>query len=82
MTETKQPGKTLWIITFKDGSETRYYSTLTALCTMNKESIGISKFTLDRYDFNAKGFSNSKCSIKKAIMQNTKQALKTSLAAT
>lgn len=73
-------GRDLWVITFKDGSETRYYSTLTALCTMNKATIGISKFTLDRHDFDVKEFSNSKCTIKKTVMQNTKQALKSTSA--
>lgn len=71
-------GRTLWIIEFKDGSKSRYYSTLTALCAdPNNKDIGASKSKLQKMDFDTiEEYSNEKCTIKKSVMRTTSQTLK------
>lgn len=52
-----------YILTFK-GGEKKGYTTLSALYEENsKESLGVSKFTLNRFDFSCKYFENEKCTI-------------------
>lgn len=58
--------KKLFHIEFKSASENEkhfYYRDLTVLC--NTHEIGISKFTLDRYNFE-KPFENKICIIRKS----------------
>lgn len=48
----------------------RYYGSLSALCYENPD-LGISKFTLDRFDFDASNFENAICIIRKSVMKTT-----------
>ena len=48
----------------------KYYGSLSALCSENPE-LGISKFTLDRFDFDASNFENAICIIRKSVMKTT-----------
>lgn len=48
----------------------KYYGSLSALCSENPE-LGISKFTLDRFDFDASNFENAICIIRKSVMETT-----------
>lgn len=59
--------KKLFHIEFKNALENEkhfYYGDLTILCN-NHENIGISKFTLDRWDFETP-FENERCIIRKS----------------
>lgn len=47
----------------------RYYGSLSALCSENP-NLGISKFTLDRFDF-SEPFENGICIIRKSVMKTT-----------
>ena len=47
----------------------KYYGSLSALCLENL-NLGVSKFTLDRFDF-SQPFENSVCIIRKSIMKTT-----------
>lgn len=52
-----------YILTFK-GGERKGYTTLAALYEDNtKEFLGVSKFTLNRFDFSCKCYENDKCKI-------------------
>lgn len=48
----------------------KYYGSLSALCSENPE-LGISKFTLDRFDFDTSNFENTICIIRKSVMKTT-----------
>jgi len=48
----------------------KYYGSLSALCSENPD-LGISKFTLDRFDFEASNFENAICIIRKSVMKTT-----------
>ena len=48
----------------------KYYGSLSALCSENPD-LGISKFTLDRFDFDASNFENAICIIRKSVMKTT-----------
>lgn len=50
----------------------RYYGSLSALCNDNAE-LGVSKFTLDRYDFENADFENENYIIRKSVMKTTSQ---------
>jgi len=52
--------------TKSDDSHT-YYVSLTGLFRLNK-NLGISKFTLDRFDFKNKKFENNICVIRKSFI--------------
>lgn len=55
-----------FILTLKESGERRGYTTLVALCEDTpRESLGVSKFTLDRFDLKASAFENSKCRIER-----------------
>lgn len=47
----------------------KYYGSLSALCSENP-NLGISKFTLDRFDF-TEPFENAICIIRKSVMKTT-----------
>lgn len=47
----------------------KYYGSLSALCSENP-NLGISKFTLDRFDF-SEPFENAICIIRKSVMKTT-----------
>lgn len=47
----------------------KYYG---SLCNDNA-SLGVSKFTLDRFDFDATYFENENCIIRKSVMKTTSQ---------
>lgn len=52
----------IFIVTFKDGRK-RAYTTLAAVYEENtKEELGVSKFTLNRYDFSI-AYETEKCTI-------------------
>ena len=57
----------------------KYYGSLSALCFENR-NLGVSKFTLDRFDF-TKPFEYETCIIRKSVMETTgsvgKKRLKT-----
>ena len=48
----------------------KYYGSLSALCSENP-NLGVSKFTLDRFDFDASNFENAICIIRKSVMKTT-----------
>ena len=48
----------------------KYYGSLSALCSENSD-LGISKFTLDRFDFDTSNFENAICIIRKSVMKTT-----------
>lgn len=57
-----------------DGSH-KYYGSLAALCTENP-NLGISKFTLDRFDFDASYYENEICIIRKSVIKTTGNVVK------
>lgn len=58
----------LFHITVKSTGEHKYYGSLQALFLDNKH-IGVSKFSLDRYDFTSP-YSNEFCIIRKCYMSS------------
>jgi hypothetical protein len=56
----------LFHLTIKANNEHKYYGSLQALFLDNKD-LGVSKFTLDRYDF-VKTFENEVCVINKGFV--------------
>lgn len=57
----------LFHLYLKASSEHKYYGSLTAIF-LDNENLGVSKFTLDRYDFETP-FINEVCEIRKGYMQ-------------
>lgn len=53
----------------KSENSHKYYGSLSALCSENP-NLGVSKYTLDRFDF-SKPFENSVCIIRKSVMKTT-----------
>jgi len=53
----------------KSENSHKYYGSLSALCSENP-NLGISKFTLDRFDF-TEPFENATCIIRKSVMKTT-----------
>lgn len=53
----------------KSAGEHKYYGSLAAIFLDNKD-LGVSKFTLDRYDFQ-KPFENEVCVIRKDFIMST-----------
>lgn len=52
-----------FILRYKDGTK-KGYTTLSAIYEDNtKEELGVSKYTLDRYDFSTCEYENDKCTI-------------------
>lgn len=54
----------------KGDNSHKYYGSLSALCSENPD-LGISKFTLDRFGFDASNFENAICIIRKSAMKTT-----------
>lgn len=54
----------------KSDNSHRYYGSLSALCNDNAD-LGVSKFTLDRFDFESAYFENANCIIRKSVMKTT-----------
>ena len=54
----------------KSDSSHKYYGSLSALCSENPD-LGISKFTLDRFDFDTSNFENAIFIIRKSVMKTT-----------
>jgi hypothetical protein len=50
----------------------KYYGSLSALCNENAD-MGVSKSTLDRYDFESGDFENANFIIRKSVMKTTSQ---------
>lgn len=65
--------KKLYHIQFKENGTHCYYGDLTILC--NTHEIGISKFTLDRWNFETP-FENEICIIRKSELVTSKRSLK------
>ena len=59
----------LFSLTKKSDNSHRYYGSLSALCNDNTD-LGVSKFTLDRYDFEEKEFENENYIIRKSVNEN------------
>lgn len=53
----------------KSENSHKYYGSLSALCSENP-NLGVSKFTLDRFDF-TEPFENATCIIRKSVMKTT-----------
>lgn len=62
----------LFHLQLKSDNSHKYYGSLSALCNDNKD-FGVSKFTLDRFDFEANYFENENCIIRKSVMKTTSQ---------
>ncbi len=56
----------------KSDSSHKYYGSLSALCNDNADLV-VSKFTLDRFDFESGYFENSNFIIRKSVMKTTSQ---------
>ncbi|HEX8334506.1 MAG TPA: hypothetical protein VF622_17915 [Segetibacter sp.] len=62
-------GKKLFHVYLKTKDDHKYYGSLKAIFD-DKNDVGVSKFTLDRYDF-SKPFENEKVIIRKGEMLST-----------
>jgi hypothetical protein len=62
----------LFHLQIKSDNSHRYYGSLSALCNDN-EDLGVSKFTLDRFDFDSSDFENANYIIRKSVMKTTSQ---------
>lgn len=56
----------------KSDNSHKYYGSLSALCNDNAD-LGVSKFSLDRFDFETNPFENTICIIRKSVMKTTSQ---------
>jgi hypothetical protein len=56
----------------KSDNSHKYYGSLSALCNDNAD-LGVSKFTLDRFDFEIGYFENANFIIRKSVMKTTSQ---------
>lgn len=52
-----------YIVTYKNGCRKGYTSLAAIYAENTKEELGVSKFTLDRFDFSNTPFINEKCII-------------------
>jgi hypothetical protein len=64
-----QKMRKIFHLEIKSESSNKYYGSLSALCSENP-NLGISKFTLDRFDF-SEPFENATCIIRKSVMKTT-----------
>jgi len=62
----------LFHLQIKSDNSHKYYGSLSALCNDNAY-LGVSKFTLDRYDFESGDFENANFIIRKSVMKTTSQ---------
>jgi len=67
----------LFHLQLKSSGEHKYYGSLAAIFLDNKD-LGVSKFTLDRYDFSTP-FENEVCIIRKAFMSSAGDIRETEL---
>jgi len=67
--KAKKKMRKIFHLETKADNSHKYYGSLSALCSENPD-LGISKFTLDRFDF-AKPFENAICIIRKSVMKTT-----------
>lgn len=61
--------------TEKDTGDHRYYTSLTALCIDLEGELGVSKYTLDRWDWSAP-YENELCIIRRGKAMTTTEARK------
>jgi hypothetical protein len=64
----------LFHLEIKSEGRHKYYGSLSALCSENE--LGVSKFTLDRFDFDANQFENETCIIRKSHLVISKRGRK------
>ena len=62
----------LFHLQIKSDNSHKYYGSLSALCNDNAD-LGVSKFTLDRFDFESGEFENANFIIRKSVMKTTSQ---------
>lgn len=65
----------VFILTFKETGARHSYTSLTALCLLHtQEQLGISKSTLDRFEFDIANYVNEKVIIEKFNALSTAEA--------
>ena len=67
--KNKKKMRKIFHLEIKSESSHKYYGSLSALCSENT-NLGVSKFTLDRFDF-SEPFENATCIIRKSVMKTT-----------
>lgn len=67
--KNKEKMRKIFHLEIKSENSHKYYGSLSALCYENP-NLGISKFTLDRFDF-TEPFENATCIIRKSVMKTT-----------
>ena len=65
----KKKMRKIFHLEIKSEKSHKYYGSLSALCSENT-NLGVSKFTLDRFDF-SEPFENATCIIRKSVMKTT-----------
>ena len=63
--------RNIFHLEIKSENSHKYYGSLSALFSENP-NLGVSKFTLDRFDF-SEPFENATCIIRKSVMKTTSQ---------
>ena len=67
--KNKKKMRKIFHLEIKSEKSNKYYGSLSALCSENT-NLGVSKFTLDRFDF-SEPFENATCIIRKSVMKTT-----------
>ena len=67
--KNKKKMRKIFHLEIKSENSHKYYGSLSALCSENT-NLGVSKFTLDRFDF-SEPFENATCIIRKSVMKTT-----------
>lgn len=67
--KSKKKMRKIFHLEIKSENSHKYYGSLSALCSENP-NLGVSKFTLDRFDF-SEPFENATCIIRKSVMKTT-----------
>ena len=67
--KNKKKMRKIFHLQIKNDNSHKYYGSLSALCSENP-NLGVSKFTLDRFDF-SEPFENATCIIRKSVMKTT-----------
>ena len=65
----KKKMRKIFHLEIKSENSHKYYGSLSSLCSENP-NLGVSKFTLDRFDF-TEPFENGICIIRKSVMKTT-----------
>ena len=69
--------RAIFVLTFKETAEQRFYSSLVALAEENtREEIGVSLSTLQKYDFSFDFYENEKCTIKTSQLKSKSDVLR------